>query len=68
MELAEDPCILDVFEDQIGSDIRCWSMAWRVKKTDNGTYAGWHQDSAYGSPQPIVLGAMALSECGTGQG
>ena len=47
LEIAEDPHILDIFEDLIGPDIRCWSMAWRVKKADGQTFAGWHQDSAY---------------------
>jgi non-heme Fe2+,alpha-ketoglutarate-dependent halogenase len=68
LEMAEDPHVLDIFEDLIGSDIRCWSMAWRVKKADGVTLAGWHQDSAYGSPVPVVLGALALSECGMEQG
>jgi len=68
LEIAEDPDILDTFEDLIGPDIRCWSMAWRVKKADNETIAGWHQDSVYGSPIPVVLGALALSACGSQQG
>lgn len=68
LDIAEDPHILDIFEDLIGPDIRCWSMAWRVKKADGETFAGWHQDSAYGSAVPVVLGALALSECGTAQG
>ena len=68
LEIAEDPHILDIFEDLIGPDLRCWSMAWRVKKADGETLAGWHQDSAYGSPVPVVLGALALSACGTEQG
>jgi ectoine hydroxylase-related dioxygenase (phytanoyl-CoA dioxygenase family) len=68
LEIAEDPHMLDIFEDLIGPDIRCWSMAWRVKKADNQTMAGWHQDSVYGSPVPVVLGAMALSACGARQG
>jgi len=68
LEIAEDPHILDIFEDLIGPDIRCWSMAWRVKKADGETIAGWHQDSVYGSPIPVVLGAMALSSCGVQEG
>jgi ectoine hydroxylase-related dioxygenase (phytanoyl-CoA dioxygenase family) len=68
LEIAEDPHILDTFEDLIGPNIRCWSMAWRVKKADNETIAGWHQDSVYGSPIPVVLGALALSDCGAQQG
>ncbi len=68
LEIAEDPHILDIFEDLIGPNIRCYSMAWRVKKADGQTFAGWHQDSVYGSPVPVVLGALALSECGVQQG
>ena len=49
LDIAEDPHILDIFEDLIGPNIRCWSMAWRVKKADGETFAGWHQDSAYGA-------------------
>lgn len=69
LDIAEDPHVLDIFEDLIGPDILCWSMAWRTKKADGETFAGWHQDSSYSSPQPIiVLGALALSECGPEQG
>jgi len=68
LEIAEDPHVLDVFEDLIGPNIRCWSMAWRVKKPDGQTFAGWHQDSAYGAATPVVLGALALSDCGPTQG
>ena len=68
LEIAEDPHILDTFEDLIGPNFRCWSMAWRVKKADNETFAGWHQDGAYGGANPVVLGALALAECGVRQG
>jgi ectoine hydroxylase-related dioxygenase (phytanoyl-CoA dioxygenase family) len=68
LEIAEDPHILDIFEDLIGPNIRCWSMAWRVKKADGETFAGWHQDSSYGAALPVVLGGLALSECGVRQG
>jgi ectoine hydroxylase-related dioxygenase (phytanoyl-CoA dioxygenase family) len=68
LEIAEDPHILDIFEDLVGPNLRCWSMAWRVKQPDGETFAGWHQDSAYGAALPVVLGGLALSECGVGQG
>src|SRR4029077_10458882 len=68
LDIAEDPYVLDIFEDLIGDNLRCWSMAWRVKKADGETFAGWHQDSFYGSAVPVVLGALALSECGSRQG
>ena len=68
LDIAEDPHILDVFEDLIGPNLRVWSMAWRVKKADRQTFAGWHQDSAYGAATPVVLGALALSDCGAGNG
>jgi len=68
LEIAEDPHVLDIFEDLIGPNIRCWSMAWRVKKADGETFAGWHQDSSYGAALPVVLGGLALSECSVKQG
>ena len=68
LDLASDPHILDCFEDLIGPNIRCWSNAWRVKKADGVTFAGWHQDSSYGAALPVVLGALALSPCGVKQG
>jgi non-haem Fe2+, alpha-ketoglutarate-dependent halogenase len=68
LDIAEDPHILDVFEDLIGPNIRCWSMAWRVKKADGETFAGWHQDSYYGAAMPVVLAGLALSECSVKQG
>ncbi len=68
LEIAEDPHILDVFEDLVGPNLRCWSMAWRVKKADGETFAGWHQDAAYGAAQPVVLGGLAFSNCGVTQG
>ena len=68
MDLASDPHVLDIFEDLIGPNLRVWSMAWRVKNADGKTFAGWHQDSSYGAPLPVVLGALALSECGGRQG
>jgi len=68
LEITEDAHILDIFEDLIGPNIRCWSNAWRVKKADGETFAGWHQDSSYGAATPVVLGALALSECGVKQG
>jgi ectoine hydroxylase-related dioxygenase (phytanoyl-CoA dioxygenase family) len=68
LDIAEDSHILDIFEDLIGPNLRCWSMAWRVKKADGQTFAGWHQDSAYGAALPVVLGALALSACGATNG
>src|SRR5207237_393764 len=68
LDIAEDPHILDIFEDLIGPNLRVWSMAWRVKKADGQTFAGWHQDSAYGAAMPVVLRGLALSECGATQG
>jgi non-haem Fe2+, alpha-ketoglutarate-dependent halogenase len=69
LEIAEHPRILDVFEDLIGPNILCWSMAWRIKKPDGRTFAGWHQDTAYGGVKPLLaFGALALSECGSREG
>ncbi|HEV2546272.1 MAG TPA: phytanoyl-CoA dioxygenase family protein [Stellaceae bacterium] len=69
LEIAEHPRILDVFEDLLGPNILCWSMAWRIKKPDGETFAGWHQDTAYGGVKPLLaFGALAFSECGSREG
>ena len=69
VELASHAKVLDAFEDLIGPDILCWSMAWRVKEPDGKTFAGWHQDSVYLPVKPIlVFGTLALSECGSEAG
>jgi ectoine hydroxylase-related dioxygenase (phytanoyl-CoA dioxygenase family) len=69
VELAEHERILDVFEDVLGPDLLCWSMAWRIKQPDGETFAGWHQDSAYGGVEPLLIfGPLAFSECGPREG
>lgn len=69
VELAEEPSILDVFEDLLGPNLLLWSMAWRIKNPDRRTFAGWHQDFAYGGVQPIVIfGPLALSTCDSTSG
>lgn len=63
-ELARNPHILDIYEDLIGPNIFCYSMAFRIKEPDGKTFAGWHQDGAYNPIKPIlVIGALALSDC-----
>jgi hypothetical protein len=62
LEIAEHRRILNVFEDLLGPNILCWSMAWRIKKPDGETFAGWHQDTAYGGVKPLLaFGALAFS-------
>ena len=69
VEIARHPRILDVYEDLIGPDILCYSMAFRNKPADGKMVAGWHQDTLYLPIEPIlVIGALALSECGPEQG
>lgn len=68
-EIARHPRLLDAYEDLIGPDILCYSMAFRNKNADGRTVAGWHQDTLYLPIEPIlVIGALALSECGPEQG
>jgi non-haem Fe2+, alpha-ketoglutarate-dependent halogenase len=63
-EIARNSHILDVYEDLIGANIFCYSMAFRIKEPDGRTFAGWHQDGAYNPIKPIlVIGGLALSEC-----
>ncbi len=69
VEIARHPRILDVYEDLIGPDIMCYSMAFRNKNADGKTVAGWHQDTLYLPIEPIlVIGALALSECTINEG
>src|SRR4026209_2193101 len=68
LEIAEDPHVLDIFEDLVGPNLRCWSMAWRVKKADRQTLRGRPHDTAHGAARPVILGGPALSECGVAQG
>jgi ectoine hydroxylase-related dioxygenase (phytanoyl-CoA dioxygenase family) len=68
-EIARHPRVLDAFEDLIGPDILCYSMAFRVKANDGRTHAGWHQDTAYTRMRPLLaIGALALGPCGRDQG
>jgi ectoine hydroxylase-related dioxygenase (phytanoyl-CoA dioxygenase family) len=68
-EIARLPHVLDVYEDLIGPNLLCYSMAFRIKNPDGKTFAGWHQDGAYNPIRPIlVLGALALSECSAEHG
>lgn len=63
-EIARKPHLLDVYEDLIGPNILCYSMAFRIKDPDGKTFAGWHQDGAYNPIKPIlVIGGLALSDC-----
>ena len=38
-DLAREKRLLDVYEDLIGPDILCYSMAWRIKNPDGKTFA-----------------------------
>jgi len=68
-EIARLPHLLDVYEDLIGPNILCYSMAFRIKNPDGRTHAGWHQDGAYNPIKPIlVIGALALSDCSVAHG
>lgn len=68
-EIARNPNVLDVYEDLIGPNILCYSMAWRIKDPDGRTHAGWHQDGAYNPIRPIlVIGALALADCTVAHG
>ena len=72
VEIAETPRLLDLFEDLFGPNLMIRNMAWRMKKPDGRTFAGWHQDTAaYGANEmtpKYYLGALALSDCGPDDG
>ncbi|MDA1098117.1 MAG: phytanoyl-CoA dioxygenase family protein [Proteobacteria bacterium] len=68
-DMARNPNILDIYEDLIGPNILCYSMAFRVKDPDGKTFAGWHQDGAANPIKPIlVIGALALADCSLAHG
>ena len=68
-DMAREPKILDIYEDLIGRDILCYSMAFRIKEADGRTFAGWHQDGAANPIKPIlVIGALALADCSLAHG
>ncbi len=68
-EIARNSNVLDVYEDLIGPNILCYSMAFRVKNPDGKTFAGWHQDGAANPIKPIlVIGALALADCTVAHG
>lgn len=63
-EIARHDGLLDVYQDLIGPNILCYSMAFRIKDPDGKTHAGWHQDGAHNPIRPIlVIGALALADC-----
>ena len=63
-EIARHDGILDVYEDLIGPNILCYSMAFRIKDPGSKSHAGWHQDGAHNPIRPIlVIGALALADC-----
>ncbi|MBL4722093.1 MAG: phytanoyl-CoA dioxygenase family protein [Alphaproteobacteria bacterium] len=68
-DIARNSKILDVYEDLIGPNILCYSMAFRTKDPDGKTFAGWHQDGAANPIKPIlVIGALALADCTVAHG
>jgi len=69
-DMGAAPGLVDVFEDLFGPDLVLRNVAWRVKKPDGNTFAGWHQDHLYLGEidPPLVLGILALSDCDAARG
>ncbi|OUV71763.1 MAG: hypothetical protein CBC83_07435 [Flavobacteriales bacterium TMED123] len=68
-DIARNDRILNVYDDLIGPNILCYSVAFRIKEPDGKTFAGWHQDGAYNPIKPILaIGALVLSECSVSTG
>jgi hypothetical protein len=65
VELARTTKVLDLYADFCGSNFMLRNMAWRVKKNDGVTFAGWHQDNVYGgnTVPSTPVGVLALSDC-----
>ncbi len=41
------PCLVDMVEDVIGSDILCWIAILWTKEPGAESFVGWHQDFTY---------------------
>ncbi|MBI85672.1 MAG: hypothetical protein CMJ81_20960 [Planctomycetaceae bacterium] len=57
-DLANEPCILDAMESQIGANIVLWSTHMLCKPPGSGIEIPWHQDAPYwnvGGPLPAGL-------------
>jgi len=53
-ELVHHPTVLDAVEDLIGPNILLYNLATWLKKSNDGSYVGWHQDSTYFPLDPPV--------------
>jgi len=65
VDFATSPRLLDAFEDIFGPNLFLRGVAWRNKAPDGSTFAGWHQDTAYGvemTPRHFTA-VLALSDC-----
>ena len=68
-DIARHDRTFDVYDDLIGPNILCYSMAFRIKEPDGKTFARWHQNSAYNPIKTILaIGALPLSECSVSTG
>ena len=63
-DITFDGGILDVVEDLIGPNILVFASRFWIKKSNDGAYVSWHQDSAYFGldPHDLVTVWLALSD------
>ena len=63
-DITFDDRILDVVEDLIGPNIMAFASRFWIKKSRDGTYVSWHQDSAYFGldPHELVTVWLALTD------
>jgi hypothetical protein len=62
--LVREPCIVDVIEDLLGSDILLYTSRFFIKGPVTEAFAAWHQDCTYFGLRPFdhVTAWVALSD------
>ncbi|UUX51710.1 phytanoyl-CoA dioxygenase family protein [Nisaea acidiphila] len=60
-EFAEDPEILDMISQVIGSDLALWNMSFFAKPAHGGKRTPWHQDGEYWPIRPLATCTVWLA-------
>src|SRR5690606_26355136 len=61
LDYADNPAILDMVEQIIGSDIALWNMSFFAKPALSGKRTPWHQDGEYWPIQPLATCTVLLA-------
>ena len=60
--LSRDKRLLNLMEDLLGPNLLHWNSTFRIKESNTGQHAAWHQDTAYIKLKPfLAICWLALS-------